>query len=56
MNGFFITPNLYVAAYVLTKGAPYPTTRADESDKPGVVSFAFEILTASGNARPKGSI
>jgi len=42
MNGFFITRNLQGAAYVLTLGAPYPTTRADETDKPGVVSFTFE--------------
>jgi len=42
MNGVFATSNLRVAAYILTIGAPYPSTRAEENDRSGVVSFTFE--------------
>jgi len=54
MNGSFSTRNLQVAAYVLAIGAPYPTTRTEESDRPGMVTFTFADPQGEWTREAKG--
>jgi hypothetical protein len=54
MNGLFVTRNLQVAAYLVALGAPFPTTKAEESNRPGVVTFEFPDPTGEWLQESKG--